>query len=222
MADDFFTQDLLARRDRKVHELNSGGKRLPMLPSARPVDPQWKCQKSGDCCTVPKEVVMTKEEAATLVAHAPSTITLQFRPGDAEGFVAMKTGPCPLFIFHTCMVYEHRPYNCRRFLCMRPDPKSEPLEDEGWKNHMDRVKTNRTMRRLAIRNQAQAQKWAKAHGWEADATRGRREDPNVSDQHGVSGDGQHGSHHKPDTAAQAVDRGHDGTAQGDRRIIWNE
>lgn len=136
-----------------------------MLPASRPVDPQWKCQKSGECCTVPKELVMTKEEATTLVFHAPPSIKLEFRPTEQDGFVAMKTGPCPLFVFHSCLVYEHRPYNCRRFLCMRPDPKSEPLENEGWDNHMDRVKTNRTMRRLAIRNQTQAQKWARSHGW---------------------------------------------------------
>lgn len=166
---DFFTDDLLARRERKVHEINSGGKRLPMLPPPRPVNPKWECQKSGECCTIPKEVVMTKEEASTLVAHAPSTIVLQFRPGDVEGFVAMKTGPCPLYVFHTCLAYDYRPYNCRRFLCMRPDPKSEPLEEEGHKNQMDRMMTNRDMRRLGMRNQQKSRKWADAHGWKEDA-----------------------------------------------------
>lgn len=148
------------------------GQMLPMLPKGyqpvrtdRPVDPEWKCQKSGDCCTIPREVIMTKEEAATLVAHSPSTIQLEFRPGDEPGFVAMKARPCPLFVFHTCLAYEYRPYNCRRFLCMRPDTNAEPLEGEGHINHMDRVVTNRTMRRLAMRNQKKSQKWADSHGW---------------------------------------------------------
>jgi len=162
---DFFTEDLLQRKDRKVNEINAG-RYLPMLPPERPVDPQWKCQSSGECCTIPKEVVMTKQEAAHLVARAPTTITLQFRPVEKDSrMVAMKAGPCPLFIFHSCIVYEHRPYNCRRFICMRPDVKAEPLEEDGWKNHMDRVNTNRTMRRLAIRNQKKAQRWGNKMGW---------------------------------------------------------
>lgn len=129
----------------------------------RPVDPKWVCQKSGECCTLPKEVVMTKEEASVLVMHAPSTITLHFRPAD-EGFVAMKAQPCPLYIFHTCMVYEHRPYNCRRFGCMRPDTHKEPFEADG-SNMRDRTETNRTARRMGIQMQKKALKWAKAHGW---------------------------------------------------------
>lgn len=168
---DFFTQDLVNRRDKKVAELNAKrGRMLPMLPPARPVDPQWKCQKSGECCTIPQEIVMTREEANTLVFHAPTTIVLQFRPANEDAtMLAMKAGPCPLYVFHTCLVYENRPYNCRRFLCMRPDVKAEPLEGDGWKNHDDRVRTNRHMRRMAIRNQKDAQKWADAHGWKKDA-----------------------------------------------------
>lgn len=168
---DFFTDQLLKLRDKTIREINSGGRRLPMLPPARPVDPKWTCQKSGECCTEPKELVMTKEEAGVLVFHAPSTIKLQFRPIDGEpGFLAMKAGPCPLFIFHTCLVYEHRPYNCRRFMCMRPDTGAEPLENEGYTNMNDRVLTNRKMRRLAIQNQKKHQPWADAHGWRSDAS----------------------------------------------------
>jgi Fe-S-cluster containining protein len=119
---------------------------------------------------LPKELVMTKEEASTLVFHAPSTIRLQFRPID-EKFVAMKAGPCPLFLFHTCYVYEHRPFNCRRFGCMRPDTKAEPFEVSGA-NMRDRTETNRKARRLAIQMQRKAQKWALSHGWKDDAPAG--------------------------------------------------
>lgn len=136
---------------------------LPMLPQPRPVDPQWTCQKSGDCCSIPGEVVMTKQEAATLVHHAPPTISIQFRPVDDQ-FVAMKAGPCPLYVFKTCLVYEHRPYNCRRFACMRPDVKAERFEADG-SNMMDRVKTSRVARRMAQKIQRKSQRWAVKHGW---------------------------------------------------------
>lgn len=136
---------------------------LPMLPAARPVDAHWKCQRSGDCCTQPREVIMTQHEAAVLVHEAPKEIVMHFRPA-GEGFVALKAAPCPLFAFNTCLVYNHRPYNCRRFACMRPDPKSEPFEADGG-NMMARVKTSRIARRLAVRIQNKAQGWAQKHGW---------------------------------------------------------
>lgn len=138
---------------------------LPMLPPALPVDPHWRCQKSGECCTLPQEVVMTKQEAAVLVHHAPPEIKLQFRPVD-DRFVAMKAQPCPLFVFNSCQAYAHRPYNCRRFACMRPDVKAEPFEASGA-NMMDRVKTSRTARRLAEHIQHKAQRWARKYGWTA-------------------------------------------------------
>jgi Fe-S-cluster containining protein len=141
---------------------------VPLLPQAknphRPVDPQWTCQRSGECCTIPKELVMTKEEAQKLVFHAPPTITLAFRPIDDARFVAMQTGPCPLYVFQTCLVYEHRPYNCRRFACMRPDPTTERFEADG-SNLMDRTLVSRAARRLAQKIQRKAQRWASQHGW---------------------------------------------------------
>ena len=117
---------------------------------------------------------MTKEEAGVLVFNAPSTIKLQFRPIEGQPkFLAMKTGPCPLFVFHTCLVYENRPYACRRFACMRPDPQTEPFEEDngpvGCKNNTDRVATSRVALRLAKHIQKKAQKWATSHGWSEDA-----------------------------------------------------
>lgn len=140
----------------------STGRYLPML-TKRPVDPQWMCQRSGDCCTQPEEVVMTKEEAAEIVHHAPKEVQMAFRPVD-DRFVALRAKPCPLFAFNTCMVYDHRPYNCRRFNCMRPDVKAEPFEVDG-SNMMDRIKTSRVALRLAEKLQRKAQRWARKHGW---------------------------------------------------------
>lgn len=139
---------------------------LPMLPAARPVNPEWKCQQSGECCTLPHEVVMTQQERLVLMKHIPEGIVTQWRQTDDPSFVALKARPCPLFVFNGCLVYHVRPYNCRRFGCMRPDVKSEPFEASGA-NMMDRVKTSRVARRLAELMQRKAQKWARRHGWSA-------------------------------------------------------
>lgn len=142
---------------------------LPVVQErALPVDAEWKCQRSGDCCTKPAEVLMTKEEMRLLVLHAPKEISLHFRPTDDEKFVAMRAGPCPLFVFGGCLVYAHRPFNCRRFACMRPDPKSEPwafTADGRCANLMRRIVESRVARRLAFLIQRRSQKWARAHGW---------------------------------------------------------
>lgn len=106
---------------------------------------------------------MTREEAAAIVHAAPPTIRMEFRP-DAGNFVALKAAPCPLFAFSRCLVYDVRPYNCRRFGCMRPDVKAEPFEADGG-NLIARVKTSRIARRLAERMQRKAQRWAREHGW---------------------------------------------------------
>lgn len=138
---------------------------LRSAPQARPVDPEWQCQHSGDCCTLPPEVVMTKQEAAAMVHAAPSTIALQFRDA-GNNFVALKARPCPMFVFKHCLVYDVRPYNCRRFGCMRPDPAAEPFELDGG-NMIARVGVSRIARRIAVRMQTKAQRWARKMGWAA-------------------------------------------------------
>lgn len=144
---------------------------LPMLPAARLVDTNWHCHRSGDCCTKPQEVVMTREERMQVILHAPGSITSEWR--DLEnGMVALKAQPCPFFIFKSCQVYEHRPYSCRRFACMRPDPKTEPFElgngPTGCKNADDRFLTSRKARRMLVDIQRKAQKWARKYGWKED------------------------------------------------------
>lgn len=136
---------------------------IPLLPAARAVDPEWRCQRSGDCCTKPLEVVMTKEEAAAIVHAAPPTVAMFFRPVDAR-FVALKAAPCPLYAFSRCLVYDVRPYTCRLFACMRPDVKAEPFEASGA-NMMDRVKTSRVAARMAELFERKAKRWARRHGW---------------------------------------------------------
>lgn len=110
---------------------------------------------------------MTVEEKATLSLHAPPEIPLTFLPTENPRFVVLKAAPCPLFVFGGCLVYAHRPYVCRRFACMRPDPKSEPLEMsiDISVNAEDRLIQNRVARRQLVQIQRKAQRWGRSHGW---------------------------------------------------------
>lgn len=136
----------------------------PQLRHLR-VDPQWRCQKSGECCTKLEGITLTVEEAIALKLRAPEGIKLQFRPHpDGGNFLIMKAGPCPFFAFNTCTVYEHRPYNCRRFGCMRPNVEEEEFYPDG--SNMDiRVDNDKDAAKLARWMQKRAQPWAAAHGW---------------------------------------------------------
>lgn len=91
-------------------------------------------------------------------------------------FVLMLAAPCPLLGTDVdgqalCTIHSIRPYNCRRFGCLRPDPRTEVYEicDDGrWgcKNLIDRVKSSRVARRTIELIQRRAQKWALKHGWD--------------------------------------------------------
>lgn len=106
---------------------------------------------------------MTHEERLVLMRAIPQGLVTQWRPID-EMFVALKAGPCPLYAFKTCLVYAVRPFNCRRFGCMRPDVVAEPFEANGA-NMMDRTNTSRVAWRMAKLMQRKAQRWARKHGW---------------------------------------------------------
>lgn len=140
-------------------------------PTPRPVDPHWKCQQSGECCSLPAEVVMTRQERSNILPIIPDGVLTIWRDID-ETFVALKAQPCPFFLFGECEVYEVRPYNCRRFACLRPDPKSEPFEFDnsahkltGCKNADDRFYTSRVARRMLKQIQSKAQRWGARYGW---------------------------------------------------------
>lgn len=91
---------------------------------------------------------------------APSGLTLSFLPHEDARFVRLQAGPCPLYQNGQCSIYESRPYQCRRFACMRDD-LSEPYD---WR---DRDLT-RDQRRQLVVIQRHAQRWARSHGWEAE------------------------------------------------------
>lgn len=116
---------------------------------------------------------MTIEERAAILPKIPVGIETVWR--DVGGsFVALKAHPCPFFIFGECVVYDVRPYNCRRFACLRPDPKTEPFEmtpvdpprnPTGCENADARINTSRAALRLMQKIQRKASRWGLRHGW---------------------------------------------------------
>lgn len=144
----------------------------------RAIEKDWACKRSGDCCASVSQIVMTPQEAQVLHAARP---WLKFYYHTDQRFVFMKGKPCPLLAFDAkglavCTEYERRPYNCWRFGCFRPDPKTEPYEPEpvdvehmrlGCANLSDRLPV-RSVRREYAKLQRKAQRWALKHGWSQD------------------------------------------------------
>lgn len=140
------------------------GKRLVVIP--------WTCHQTGDCCRIP-QLVMTVEEARLLQDACSDPKSLSWLPVQYQPkFVALVCGgQCPFLVDNRCSVYDIRPYNCRRFMCLRPDPASEPLESDGrgCANLSDRVQDSREALRFYNLNQRKAQRWGRQHGWSDDA-----------------------------------------------------
>ena len=149
----------------------------------RPVDPNWACLRSGDCCRSVESVVMTQQEARVVMEIAQSRLTIgqlnrvHWSPTSHVGFVSLQAAPCPFLEGqNTCLVHDVRPFNCRRFGCLRPDPTAEPLVMApasswlqygrvGCSNLRERLIQSRVARRLYARLQRKGQRWARAHGW---------------------------------------------------------
>lgn len=159
---------------------HDGPPKIPVV--ARPVDPEWTCQMSGDCCRAVETVTMTPPEANLLVAWAEKHWTmrelgrLRFTPM-RQGFVSMSAGPCPFLSgLNICTVHPIRPFHCRRFGCLRPDVKAEPLQMAplspfvmfgtiGCSNLRERLVQSRVARRIYGLLERKAQRWARDHGW---------------------------------------------------------
>lgn len=137
----------------------------------REIVQKWTCQRSGDCCLTPA-LVCTPQEVAAM--RAAKDLPLDIEP-ISDALVRINTPHgCPYLAREmggqsVCTIYEARPYNCRRFGCFRPDPKTEPYEvggPLGCRNLSDRLDSSRlvfeqyrTMQRIAQRD------WANHKGW---------------------------------------------------------
>lgn len=126
---------------------------------------------------------MTDEERVVLQSAADARLTmgelsrLQWAPDARPGFVRLLAGPCPfLRDENRCVVHDVRPYNCRRFGCLRPDVEAEPLQmaplstvalfgDVGCSNLRERLVRSRIARKIYGLLQRKGQRWARLHGW---------------------------------------------------------
>lgn len=160
----------------------------PVKPESRPVEPGWTCKRSGDCCRKVTEVAMTQQEAALLQEWADANLTIKelsairWQGHQNPQFVILEAGPCPfLRNGNECAVHPIRPFNCRRFGCLRPDPPSEPLQmapltpyvkygEIGCSNLRDRLVHSRVARRIYELLQRKGQRWALKHGWSGHET----------------------------------------------------
>lgn len=132
---------------------------------------------------------MTVEEQAVVQEAADKVLTLGqlskmvWEPSETAGFVNLKARPCPLLTEvggkPVCSIRESRPYSCRRFACLRPEPEKEPLQfvplnnlllygNIGVINVRERLVHSRVARRMYQKVQRKAQRWARTHGWKED------------------------------------------------------
>ena len=132
---------------------------------SRPVELPWRCSGRGDCCRQ-LEVVMTQEERALVLRVAPEDRRPLWKP-DRDGFAVMKGAPCPFLTDDVrCAIYEHRPFNCRRFRCYRVGNEPWEVDEHGnCRNVTERLIQSREIRRDYELKQRKAQRFALANGW---------------------------------------------------------
>ena len=101
---------------------------------------------------------MRQEERAAM--EAVSRVPATWRAHPTPGFVSLVAGPCPYYDPATgCTVYAVRPFNCRRFACLRGAQEGSAF-DAVWMRAMTRDE-----RRQLTVIQRHASRWARTHGW---------------------------------------------------------
>lgn len=113
---------------------------------------------------------MTSQEWAAIQGVAPDATAPVAHP---DGRFVQYEGPCPLLAEDkTCSVYAVRPYQCRRFMCLRHDTSEPPIfgGPVGCYNALAAMRTDREALKFYRHNQRRAQVWAVAHGWSPEMT----------------------------------------------------
>lgn len=127
------------------------------------MDKPWKCMMTGECCRRVHAVTVTEAELEAVQKARPD-VSLEVTRR-ADGFLEFRAGPCPyLGPEGRCSVYEHRPLNCRRWMCGRMS-KDEPLTDLS--PVPVKVLLDRDLRRQYALNQRRAMaRWGHRMGWQ--------------------------------------------------------
>jgi Fe-S-cluster containining protein len=115
-------------------------------------------------------LVMTHAEADLVRAATTRELLWTAVPDGKVGLLNPDGSTCcPLLgTDGLCTVYAARPYNCRRFACLRgPGETLEPGGPLGCRNAERRL-TDRSSRRQLIQIQRKAQVWGRKHGWSDD------------------------------------------------------
>lgn len=143
------------------------------MSARRDVATKWTCQRDGTCCMGPQLVVTLQELDAMLNAD-PRMLTIETNDGHPGFAKILIPNGCPFLKREldgkaTCGIYEARPVNCRRFMCLRPDVTTEPFEHGGplgCLNLSDRVHDSLHALTFYQANERRAMKqWGHAHGW---------------------------------------------------------
>lgn len=167
------------------------GERNALGQIARPIRLPWKCHQTGDCCRTNLPLTVTAEERTLLEQNGNlgrRYPEFALHPDEQRQREALQAagemimppvkfytldrtggGGCPFLVENSCVVYSVRPYNCRRFMCGRPDPTQESFEEGGpmgCYNTSDRLNTSLRWMEFYKGNERRAQnEWAKEHGW---------------------------------------------------------
>ena len=126
----------------------------------------WECDKRGDCCRQPAAVSMTRQEKKAIIRARPDAREMAWTPLGNNMF-ELKAHPCPLLgADGLCTVYDVRPYNCRRFMCLRGPGESWITGMHGQCVNLEkRLKYSNHALAFYLTNQQAAMPWADRHGW---------------------------------------------------------
>ena len=134
-----------------------------------PVQVPWQCDRRGDCCKKFDVVTMTTQERTLILDTVSLEVgaTLKWRDDQTPGFVQLQAKPCPLLgADGGCTIYSIRPFNCRRFMCLRVgDEEWQTNPDGSCHNFTARLAQSRAARRFYELMQRKTSRWALKHGW---------------------------------------------------------
>lgn len=134
--------------------------------------PEWHCCRTGECCQVVREVVMTHAERAEIeraVVTAPTSVALLWTSHPDSRFTRLLTPlGCPLLDTSgaqaSCTVHAVRPMNCRRYGCFRSDVTTQPVPRNEAETLVN-ILSSRAYKRQALRMERHAQRWGATRGW---------------------------------------------------------